>query len=135
MEPYLTSSWLKDLLFFLHPYSISLEDSVPKLKKTRMENDQFLMEYFILQGYRGKELTSLNSCQQVLQVTMLAEIAPFEGDSIARNAWIGKKVQPEVIGWPHKPIPSWAEWHLWQAALPPLLRLPHSLHLQQTLGD
>jgi hypothetical protein len=33
--PYLTDSWLKDLILYLHTYNISLDDPLPKLSKKR----------------------------------------------------------------------------------------------------
>jgi hypothetical protein len=70
MDPYLTSSsWLKDLLIFqYHCYKITLKGSIPKLQKAGV-HDQLLMKCFILQGYISKELVTLHSCRQALQVT------------------------------------------------------------------
>jgi hypothetical protein len=57
---YMTTSWLKDLLQFLHFYHISTEDPLPKLLLKR-EGDPFLMEFFISGGLRGQELSFLNA--------------------------------------------------------------------------
>jgi hypothetical protein len=132
--PYLTDSWLKDLLLYLHKYEIKLDDPLPKLLPQR-SGDIFLMLSFIDQGYRGQELSILNGCRQCLQVTTLADISSIDGTEIRAPAWNGKHSGTPRHGWPRKPKMTRNNWQLWQDALRPFLRSTRNLQLDKRLGE
>jgi hypothetical protein len=46
VSAYMTNSWLHDLLLYLHTYSMSIDDPLPKLDKQRT-GDLFLMQVFM----------------------------------------------------------------------------------------
>jgi hypothetical protein len=104
MAPYLTTSWFKDLLLFLTKYKLSLDDSLPKLRKQR-QGDQFLMEVFMSDGFQGQDLVILNAARQSLQVTTVSDISSVDGKTLRRWAWEGKSTSRLVPqeGWPRKP--------------------------------
>jgi hypothetical protein len=98
--------------------------------------DLFLMASFIEHGYRVHELSILNGCRQVLQVTTVADITSGAGDIIMRWAWNGTPNPRAVLlpGWPRKPTMKRAHWRIWQQALRPLLRSNQDLQLLHSLG-
>ena len=136
VSEYMTTTWLKDLLQFLHKYRIGITDLLPQLTQRR-EGDLFLMEFFISQGFRGHELELLNAARQVIEATTLSDICSVDGKSISKWAWEGKPnpgKTPEV-GWPRiKPRLTRGNWAQWQQVLPPLLQSTRSLNLRQSLG-
>jgi hypothetical protein len=84
----LTPCWMKDLLVFMEKHQMDLEDTQPLLTGNTT-SDKFLMESFILHGYRKKDLKTLNTCCMYLRAVFLSDITSADGKQIEPWAWKG----------------------------------------------
>ena len=91
-------------------------------------------------GYRKKQLQTLNECRKVLQVTTLAEISSADGVYIEPWAWLGTGNSKPLNSyqWPRPAPLERRHWLLWQQAIRKsfLQVLRTSEHkLRQPLGE
>jgi hypothetical protein len=83
-------------------------------------NDQFLMEEFSRQGWKGHELNKLNECRMFLEITNLLELTTVDGKHIKEISWKGIKDKNRCnqFQWPRSPSTLPAQyWQLWRRAL------------------
>ena len=104
--PLATRSWIAETWRFLSESKIKVTDPFDKPKLACPEN-YFLMERFSAYGYRGKELTLLNSCCMHLHALRLFDICMADGRHLTDDAM---EVQPNQqrsspFSWPrtHRP--------------------------------
>jgi hypothetical protein len=97
-----------------------------------------LMEEFMKNGYRGKELRELNKCHLFLQCTTLADIVNGKGDKLlmaAIHCHRSTLLERRQYEWPTQPAPNQSQKLLCRKALHKCFtRHRHSLVLRQPLG-
>ncbi len=135
-----TDCWIKTVWEFAWKHEIEIIDTGPSLELYRW-NDQFLMEEFARQGWKGHELKKLNECRMYLEVTTLAEITSVDGKNIKEMSWTGKKDKNKCnqYQWPRSPpsLPA-RHWQIWRKALRECFIHPmktDARELQMPLGD
>jgi hypothetical protein len=135
-----TDCWIKTIWEFAWTNEIDITDTGPSLELYRW-NDQYLMEEFTRQGWKGHELKKLNECRMYLEVTTLAEITSADGKNIKEMSWTGKKDRNKCnqYQWPRSPpsLPA-RHWQIWRKALRSCFLPPMKTdkrELQMPLGD
>ena len=88
--PLAPRSWIAETLRFLLESKIKVTDSFNKPKLACPE-DSFLMERSFAYGYRGKELTLLNSCRMHLHALRLSNVCMANARHLTDDAM---EVQP-----------------------------------------
>ena len=111
---YVTPCWWSHLGSFLIEYDITLRTTEDLPLPSLRLNDTFLMNAFILAGFRGHELARLQRCRLHLKAITLADIADGFGTSICPWAMEGQAQYGHHFRasytWPKQPRPSSAAW-------------------------
>jgi hypothetical protein len=81
----LTECWIKKVWKETSEYGIHIVERTTSLQTECIE-DRMLMEAFMQNGYKGKELCELNKCQLYLRCTTLADLANGKGDKLLTAA-------------------------------------------------
>jgi hypothetical protein len=81
----LTECWIKKVWKETSEYGIRIVKRTTSLQ-TECKGDRMLMEAFMQNGYKGKELRELNKCRLYLLCTTLADIANGKGDKLLTAA-------------------------------------------------
>jgi hypothetical protein len=123
-----TDSWLKTAHSFAFAHGMRLEDTSPNLV-TRRQDDRFLTEEFIRNGYQGADLRKLNECRMFLKTVCLSELVTADGERIEEWAWNGT-TKPQSLNqyqWPRMQTKlSNSHWNLWRQGLARCFVLPSS---------
>jgi hypothetical protein len=133
---YMTLTWWKDLLVYLHAHSIRIHDDASQLLANTTD-DEFLMPRFIRYGYCKTELRLLNECRMFLQVVTLSDILSMNGTTIKDWAWTGSTARPysTPLQWPRSPDRlSALHWATWQRALQTSFLGPSGLRVRVCMG-
>ena len=81
--------WIKHLWQCLDDTPLSLKG--PSLAEQPLrDNDVFLMDAFVDQGYEGEDLCLLNDCRLHIRATRLSQITTADGWRIEPRAWKGQ---------------------------------------------
>ena len=64
---------MKSIWCFTHKFKIQLDIVTPPLSEIK-ENDLFVMNEFVAQGFSKAKLANLNACRKYLQIVTLGEI-------------------------------------------------------------
>jgi hypothetical protein len=104
-----TYCWTKTVWQFAHQHHLTVQDNTPCLRLAQ-RHDQFIMEKFISEGYKGTQLRDLNHCRKYLRVITLADITTADGKKISANVWKGTPPQQlwHSYEWPRRP-PSYPQ--------------------------
>jgi hypothetical protein len=104
----ITECWIKNVWKETSEYGLHIIEQTVSLKP-ECEGDEVLMEAFMQNGYKRKELCGLNKCRLYLQCANLADITNGKGDKILaaaiqchRSALIERK----QYEWPTQPAPN-----------------------------
>jgi hypothetical protein len=81
----LTECWIKTVWKETSEYGIHIVERTASLQ-TECKGDGLLMEEFMQNGYKGKDLRELNKCRLFLQCKTLADIANGKGDKFPTTA-------------------------------------------------
>jgi hypothetical protein len=102
----------------MQTFHIEMIENTPSPILRRI-GDKFLMDHFLLHGFKGKALSKLNRCRLYLQVNSLADIASADGKWITHEAWFGKldESRPHYYSWPNQGDPPPRDWAFWRQAL------------------
>jgi hypothetical protein len=137
-QEYMTDTWWRDLLVYLHQKEIHIHTKAARLPKNTV-TDAFLMRLFIQHGFRKTDLRLLNECRMYLQVVCLSDIVDMSGSRIESWAWEG--LSPSCCygttdyEWPRSPPSlSRAHWNLWQQALTTALLAHRGLQVRRRMG-
>jgi hypothetical protein len=101
------------------------------------EGDKMLIEAFMQNGYKGKELRELNRCRLYLQCTNLADITNGKGNKIlaAIQCHRSALIEQKQYEWPTQPAPNQLQKLLWRKAMDKCFSLHHRTNvLRQPLG-
>jgi hypothetical protein len=131
-DKWIDHSWLTSIWKLCHRSKITITVKhhwTPALLHT---NDVMLMDYFIMNKYKPKELALLNKCRVYLKVISLADITSADGEQIMPSYKLGLLSQDRksTLNWPTQQRPGRESWKLWQNALQLLetgSRLTHPL--------
>ena len=72
-KAYMTESWISSLIKFCESRNINLYENTENPEK-HTTNDSYIMDGFIYQGYRNRDLYKLNMCRMQLQVITISNI-------------------------------------------------------------
>ena len=113
-----TPSWIKSIWKSVHMFNIKLEMQTPPLAETK-ENDLFLMQEFVAQGFPKRKLQLLNACRKFLQINTLGDITNGNGTHINRMIKMGCKHEcsKSKLVWPTQSKPDNDTWKIWRSAL------------------
>jgi hypothetical protein len=81
----ITECWIKNVWKETSAYGFRIIEQTASLKP-ECEGDKMLMEAFMQNGYKGKELRELNNCRLYLQCTNLTDITNGKGNKILAAA-------------------------------------------------
>jgi hypothetical protein len=117
-HPLLTDTWIKDVWKFADENNIEIVDKVTKNLKLHRQNDVFIMEIIVNQGYTKGELHKINKCRLYLQVTALSDITCGYGKKFTRayNCVKDNSI-PHYYKWPKQPRPNSTAIKIWRKAL------------------
>ena len=88
-KAYMTESWLTSLIKFCESRNIELQETTDNPEKCTT-NDSYIMDGFIDQGYRNKDLYKLNMCRMLLKVITISHIVNTDRRQIDCNYLNGK---------------------------------------------
>jgi hypothetical protein len=81
----ITECWIKQVWKETSEYGLHIIEQMGSLKP-ECEGDKLLMEAFMHNGYKGKELCELNKCRLYLQCVNLADITNGKSNKILAAA-------------------------------------------------
>jgi hypothetical protein len=115
----ITECWIKNVWKEVSAYGLRIIEHTASLKP-ECEGGKMLMEAFMQNGYKGKELRELNKCKLYLHCTNLADITNGKGTKILaaaiqchQSALIEQKKQ----AWLTQPAPNQLQKFLWRKAM------------------
>jgi hypothetical protein len=129
---YLHSAWE-----FCNDHGLVLQDNQAQLLPRRA-SDQFLMQAFVDNGYKNKDLRLLNLCRMWVQAITLADITTGNGLYLRSQTHNGDYLKQTIDNkeWPKGGAPDKHSWRLWETALQQCFLQPHATYkkLRQPLG-
>jgi len=120
-EAYVTPCWYKLVWKFGAEHPLQIHKDLPNVQLLR-EGDQFLMQTFVSGGFRGQELSWLNTMPMAIKTISLTDIVTADRGAITQQAYLLKHANGlrDNFDWPRAPPGAWSyefEMLLWRRAL------------------
>ena len=111
--------WIKHTWPFAYNNHITIKDNVTSTIPLLRDNDLYLMEAFINEGFSGITLHRINKCRLYLQVNTLSDIYNGYGNDYSTNAYqcIQDRTRPSPLIWPVQPCPDIKSIKAWRSAI------------------
>ena len=106
-----TSCWITAIWERIHRYKFPIHLKYPTLQNQR-KNDEFLVDIFLREGYRGMELRRLNRCRLHLKAIFLSDITTANGRRLEDFAFQGRIGRESIFRFPRE-LPSNKDWRAW----------------------
>ncbi|HEY9818173.1 MAG TPA: hypothetical protein V6D20_20565, partial [Candidatus Obscuribacterales bacterium] len=133
-----TKGWWTSVWRSAQQFHIDIDDPYEPIRLIR-DKDQFLMQAFLNNGFRGKTLHQLNECRMYLRAITLADITNAPGDYLLHTALTGKRSSVwHNYTWPRDPPHiTGGQWTTWRNALRTCFSNPYetTTKLLQPLGN
>ena len=130
----LTDCWIKHLWKFTYYNDIRIRDHHSELPSLQRENNLYLMEIFVNEGYSKIKLKNINRCRQYLQVIMLSDVMNGYGDGFTTTYMCHKDdFRVSQFKWPRQPRPNTSSIKDWKSALQNSFGMRNGI-TQYTLG-
>ena len=115
----LPDCWIKHTWKFAFDNNILIHDNVTDQIPLTRENDIFLMEAFVNEGFSGINLVRINRCRLFLQVNTLADVIIGYGDDYCKQTYQGHRDATRTSNfiWPTQPRPDNKSIKMWRRAL------------------
>ena len=119
MISYLTHTWIKNTLQFMHVRDIHIEGEGLELRKWHQQDTSIMDNIVKLKLYNTNQLKGINNCRMYLKVVMMSDITKTDGrlyDDIFNIVPI-LTLSTEAYAWPDRPCPHDDDKELWRQAI------------------